>query len=87
LYWLLECYHSYPNIPQKAPRQYLLYEDKGNPQISECCNVDWVGSLRENIIYKKSKEQNVIAQSTTKVIYKVMICFYSELVWVKWFVQ
>jgi len=39
----LECNHLHLKI-SKAPREGLLYEDKGNTQISGYCDGDWVGS-------------------------------------------
>nr|KYP61339.1 hypothetical protein KK1_015826 [Cajanus cajan] len=70
---------------KKDPRQGLLYEDKGNTQISCYCHADWAGSpinrhfttrycvfIGGNIISWKSKKQNVVAQSSAKAEYRAM---------------
>jgi len=64
---------------KKALGQGLLYEDKGNTQISRHCDVDWAGcpidrrsttgcrvSIGGNIISWKSKKQNTIARSNAE---------------------
>jgi len=57
---------------KKAPGQELLYEDKGNIQVSGYCDADWAGLpidirsttgycvfFRGNIISWKNKKQNL----------------------------
>jgi len=85
---------------KKAPEQGLLYEDKGNFQIFGYYDADWAGSpidrrsttgycvfLGGNVIYWKSKKQNVVAQSTTEAEYRAMASLMCELIWVKQFLQ
>ena len=85
---------------KKALGQGLLYEDKGNTQIFGYCDVDWAGSPMDkcsttrycvffggNIISWKSKEQNVVAQSSTEVECRAMTSFTCELTWEKQFLQ
>jgi len=83
---------------KKAPRQGLLYEDKGNVHISGYCDADWAGSpidrrsttgycvfLGGNVISWKSKKQNVVARSTGEAEYRAMASRMLELIWVKQF--
>ena len=76
---------------KKASGQGLLYEDKGNTQIFGNYDADWDGSPMDrrsttgycvlfggNIISWKSKKQNIVARSSTKVVYWAM----TSLVWV-----
>ncbi|XP_027927901.1 uncharacterized protein LOC114184793 [Vigna unguiculata] len=85
---------------KKAPEEGLLYEDKGNFQIFGYYDADWAGSpidrrsttgycvfLGGNVIYWKSKKQNVVAQSTTEAEYRAMASLMCELIWVKQFLQ
>ena len=77
----------------------MLYEDKGNVQISGYCYVDWAGSpidrcstmgycvlLGGNVISWKSK-QNVVARSTAEAEYRAMASLTCELIWVKQFLR
>ena len=85
---------------KKAPGQGLLYEDKGNVQISGYCDADWAGSpidrrsttgycvlLGGNVISWKSKKQNVVARSTAEAEYRAMASLTCELIWVKQFLR
>ncbi|RDX63730.1 putative mitochondrial protein, partial [Mucuna pruriens] len=64
---------------KKDPGQGLLYEDKGNTQVTNYCGVDWVESpidrcfttwycifIGDNIVSWKSKKQIVVAHSSAE---------------------
>jgi len=66
---------------KKALGQGLLYEDKGNTQVFGYCDSDWAGSpidrhstigycvfFGENVIFRKNKKQNVVAQLTCELM-------------------
>lgn len=85
---------------KKAPRQGLLFEDKGNTEIIGCCDADWTGSpvdrrstsgycvyLGGNLISWKSKKQNVVARSSAEAEYRAMATTTCELVWIKQLLQ
>jgi len=85
---------------KKAPGQGLLYEDKGNTQISGYCDVDWAGGpidkrsttgycvfIGGNIISWKSKKQNIVARSNAEAEYRAMTMTTCELVWIKQLLQ
>jgi len=70
---------------KEAPRQGLLYEDKGNTQLFEIVMliglVLWTDALLQDIVFsleetlslgKARKKQNVVAVSFDKSMYRVM---------------
>nr|KYP55651.1 Retrovirus-related Pol polyprotein from transposon TNT 1-94 [Cajanus cajan] len=85
---------------KKAPGQGLLYEDKGDSQISGYCDADWAGCpidrrsttgycvfLGGNLISWKSKKQNVVARSSAEAEYRAMALITCELMWIKQLLQ
>lgn len=85
---------------KKAPGQGLLYEDKGNTQISRYCDADSAGcpidkrsttgycvSIGGNIISWNSKKQNIVSRSSAEVKYRAMATTTYELVWIKQLLQ
>ncbi|XP_020205955.1 uncharacterized protein LOC109791109 [Cajanus cajan] len=85
---------------KKAPGQGLLYEDKGDSQISGYCDADWAGCpidrrsttgycvfLGGNLISWKSKKQNVVARSSAEAEYRAMALITCELMCIKQLLQ
>ena len=85
---------------KRAPGQGLLYEDKGNTQVSGYCDADWAGCpmdrrstsgyrvfIRGNIVSWKSKKQTVIARSSADAECRSMTMVTYELMWIKQFLQ
>ncbi|XP_006586529.1 uncharacterized protein LOC114424154 [Glycine soja] len=85
---------------KRALGQGLLYEDKGNTQLSRYCDVDWADCPMDrrsassycvfiggNLISWKSKKQIVVAQSNAEVEYRSMAMVTCELIWIKQFLQ
>ncbi|RZB60128.1 Retrovirus-related Pol polyprotein from transposon RE2 [Glycine soja] len=85
---------------KKAPGQGLLYEDKGNTQLSGYCDADWAGCPMDrrstlgycvfiggNLISWKSKKQTVVARSSAEAEYRSMTMVTCELMWIKQFLQ
>ena len=85
---------------KRAPGQGLVYEDKGDTQISGYCDADWAGSpidrrsttgycvsIGGNIISWKSKKQQVVVRSSAEAEYRAMASVTSELVWIKQLLQ
>ena len=81
---------------KKTLGQGLLYEDKGDTQISGYCDADWAGSLIDrrsttgycvsiggNVVSWKSKRQNHVARSSAEAEYRAMASVTCELVWIK----
>ena len=82
---------------KKTPGQGLLYEDKGDTQISGYCDADWVGSpidtagycvsIGGNVISWKSKKQNNVAKFSAEAEYWAMTLVTCKLVWIKQLIQ
>ena len=78
----------------------MLYENRGHTQIVGYSDVDWAGSPRYrrsisgycvfiegNLIYWKSKKQDVVAKSSAEAEYRVMALATCELIWLKLLLQ
>ena len=85
---------------KKAPGQGLLYEDKGNTQVSGYCDADWAGCpidrrstsgqcvfVGGNVISWKTKKQTVVARFSAEAEYRSMAIVTCELMWIKQFLQ
>ena len=85
---------------KRVPGQGLLYEDKGNTQLSGYCDADWAGCPMDrrftlgycvfiggNIISWKSKKQTVVARSSAEAEYRSIAIVTCELMWIKQFLQ
>ncbi|XP_040868949.1 uncharacterized protein [Glycine max] len=85
---------------KRALGQGLLYEDKGNTQVSGYCDADWAGcpmdrrstseycvSIGGNAISWKSKKHTVVARSSAEAEYRSMAMATCELMWIKQLLQ
>ena len=79
-----------------TPSQGLLYENKGHTQIVRYYNADWASSPTDrrftsgycvfiggNLIFWKSKKQDVVAKSSTKAEYQAMALATCKLIWLR----
>ncbi|KAM3291620.1 putative mitochondrial protein like [Capsicum chacoense] len=81
---------------KKAPRQGLLYKDKGHTDIVGYSDADWAGSpsdkrstsgycvmIGSNLISWNSKKQDVVARSSVEAKYRAMALATCEFIWLK----
>ena len=81
---------------KSAPGKGLLFEDQGHEHIIGYTDADWAGSPSDkrstseycvlvggNLVWWKSKKQNVIARSSAESKYRAMATTTCELVWLK----
>lgn len=88
---------------KRTPGQGFLYEDKVHVDIIGYSDADWAGSPTDrlftmlyfrvlshdwsNLIYRKSKKQDVVARSSAEAEYRAMALATCDLIWLKQLLQ
>ena len=78
----------------------MLYENRGHTQVVGYIDADWAGSpidrrstsgycvfIGDNLIFWKSKKQDVMARSSAEVEYRAMTLATCELIWLRHLLQ